>query len=98
MINSLFAGMGSVALGATLFIALPTAAQADATIGTAPELATTSLTAKGVVRRWRNVEDFIAEVADARVYEGIHFRTSTQVGIEMGRRIGQLAVTAVLEP
>ena len=81
-----------------LAAAVGTVLSAEIGAGPAPVLATTSPTAKGVVRRWRNVEDFIAEVANARVYEGIHFRTSTEVGIEMGRRIGQLAVTALLEP
>lgn len=65
--------------------------------GPAPVLTTTSPTAKGVVRRWTSVEDFIDEVAWARVYEGIHFRTSTEVGVEMGRSIGRRAVAALLE-
>jgi hypothetical protein len=34
-------------------------------------------------------------VADARVWEGIHFRTSTEVGLTMGRQIGALAATRV---
>jgi hypothetical protein len=37
------------------------------------------------------------EVANARIYEGIHYRTSTDVGLAMGRQIGDLAVTRVLQ-
>ena len=61
--------------------------------GTAPlpELSTSSPTAKGATRRWQRVDDFVQEVANARVWEGIHFRTSTEVGSAMGRRIGALA-------
>jgi hypothetical protein len=60
--------------------------------GPTPELRTTSPTAKGAVRRWSSVDEFVREVAEARIYEGIHYRTSTEVGAEMGRRIGELAV------
>jgi hypothetical protein len=61
-----------------------------------PELTTTSPTAKGLVRRWTSVDDFVQEVASARIYEGIHYRTSTEVGAAMGRLIGELAVAELL--
>ena len=32
------------------------------------------------------------EVADSRVYAGIHYRTSVDVGLAMGKKIGTLAV------
>jgi len=64
--------------------------------GPAPVLTTTSPTAKGVVRHWTGIEDFIVEVARARVYEVIHYCTSTEVGIEMGRSISRLAVAGLL--
>jgi hypothetical protein len=60
-------------------------------------LATTSPTAKGATRRWNSIADFMQEVANARIYEGIHYRTSTDVGLAMGRQIGELAVTRVLQ-
>jgi hypothetical protein len=56
-----------------------------------PELATSSPTAKGVTRRWSTVEAFVQEVGNARVWEGIHYRYSTEVGLNMGRKIGALA-------
>ncbi|MGV3493224.1 MAG: vanadium-dependent haloperoxidase, partial [Ramlibacter sp.] len=49
--------------------------------GTVPELSTSSPTANGATRRWRSVDAFVQEVADARVWEGIHYRTSTEVGV-----------------
>jgi membrane-associated phospholipid phosphatase len=74
-----------------LAAAVGTVLVAEVGNGSMPLLSTTSPTAKGVVRRWTSVEDFIAEVANARIYEGIHYRTSTEVGVEMGRRIGAAA-------
>jgi hypothetical protein len=64
--------------------------------GPSPVLMTTSPTAKGVTRRWTSLADFQREVQDARVLEGIHFRTATDVGVDMGRRIGELAAAANL--
>jgi hypothetical protein len=54
-----------------------------------PELSTTSPTAKGVTRRWTRIDDFVTEVSVARVYEGVHFRFSTEVGTAMGKQIGE---------
>lgn len=64
--------------------------------GPMPTLTTTSDTAKGAARSWTKLEDFIQEVSNARVYDGVHFRTSTEVGTAMGRQIGELAVAACL--
>ena len=61
-----------------------------------PELATSSPTAKGATRRWTSVDAFVQEVADARVWEGIHFRASTEVGEAMGQRVGELAAASAL--
>ena len=57
-------------------------------------LATSSPTAKGAMRKWSTIADFVREVSSARVYAGIHFRTATEVGAEMGGRIGSLAASA----
>ncbi len=61
-----------------------------------PELSTTSPTAKGVTRRWTGIDDFVNEVSVARVYEGVHFRFSTEVGMAMGRQIGEAVATKLL--
>ena len=31
------------------------------------------------------------EVANARIYDGVHYRNSTERGLDMGRRIGEPA-------
>jgi len=54
-------------------------------------LATSSPTAKGATRRWTSVDEFVREVAVSRIYAGIHYRTATEAGIEMGNRIGAMA-------
>jgi len=69
--------------------------KAEAVHGRLPVLATSSPTANGATRRWTTVDAFVQEVADARVWEGIHFRFSTEVGLSMGKRIGALAVDRV---
>jgi len=35
--------------------------------------------------------DFVQEVSNARVWEGVHYRFSTDVGMAMGSQIGELA-------
>jgi hypothetical protein len=56
-----------------------------------PTLATSSPTAKGATRRWSEPDAFVREVADSRVYAGIHYRSAVQAGIEMGTKIGSMA-------
>jgi hypothetical protein len=67
--------------------------QAEIGDGQMPVLTTSSPTAKGVERRWTSIDDFTREVSNARIYEGVHYRVSTEVGAAMGKRIGELAVT-----
>jgi hypothetical protein len=66
--------------------------RAETGAGPVPTLTTTSVTANGAARSWTKIEDFVQEVANARIYDGVHYRTSTEVGTDMGRRIGELAV------
>jgi hypothetical protein len=61
-----------------------------------PTLTATSPTAPGVVRTWTKIEDFVREVAEARVCGGMHFRTSTEVGSVMGKKIGEFAAEKAL--
>jgi PAP2 superfamily protein len=63
-----------------------------------PEISMTSPTAPGVVRRWDSATAFTDEVSAARIYGGIHYRTSALVGQAMGRQIGELAVGQYLQP
>jgi hypothetical protein len=63
-----------------------------------PVLATSSPTAKGAVRRWTRLDEFAREVADARVHAGIHFRSATDSGEALGKRVGELVVARLLRP
>ena len=55
-----------------------------------PVLSTTSNTLPGVTRHWTRTEDIVQEIANARVYDGVHFRHSTEVGNRMGEQIAAL--------
>jgi hypothetical protein len=66
--------------------------EAEIGAGPSPMLSSTSSTAGGAVRTWQSVGDFTREVALARIYDGVHYRNSTEVGSAMGRQIGELAV------
>ena len=59
--------------------------------GPTPKLSSTSSTAGGAVRTWNSVGEFTREVAVARIYDGVHYRNSTEVGTAMGKKIGELA-------
>lgn len=61
--------------------------------GPLPVLSTTSATLPGAVRRWNTPDDFAKEVAQARILGGVHYRNSTEVGMAMGQRIGEWALT-----
>jgi hypothetical protein len=75
-----------------------TVLQAEVGAGPVPPLTTTSVTANGAARSWATTEDFIQEVANARIYDGVHYRTSTEVGTAMGKQIGALIVAKYLRP
>jgi PAP2 superfamily len=63
-----------------------------------PEIAMTSPTAPGVVHRWTNMTAFTEEVANARIWGGLHYRFSTRVGTDMGYQIGEYVVKSVMQP
>jgi len=72
--------------------AVCTVLQAEIGSGPVPTLTTTSPTAKGAARSWKTTEDLMQEVANARIYQGVHYRNSTEVGLSMARQVGALAV------
>ena len=74
----------SASLGAVLAAELGT--------GPMPKLSSTSYTAGGAVRTWGSVDDFVQEVAVGRIYDGVHYRNSSEVGTAMGKAVGELAV------
>jgi hypothetical protein len=66
--------------------------------GALPTLTTTSPTAPGVVRSWTKIDDLVLEVANARIYDGVHYRNSAEVGTAMGKQIGALVAAKALRP
>jgi hypothetical protein len=53
----------------------------------------TSPTLPGVERHWKTFSEGLREVIDARVYAGIHFRSSDERGARLGRQIAWFAAT-----
>ncbi len=62
------------------------------------EVTSTSPTAPGVTHRWTNLRAISDEVAEARICAGFHYRFSTQVGQDMGRKIGRYVAENILQP
>jgi hypothetical protein len=60
-----------------------------------PQLSSASPMAGNAVRTWASVREFTEEVALARIYDGVHYRNSTEVGSSMGRKIGELAAKSI---
>jgi hypothetical protein len=56
------------------------------------EITLASPTAPGITRKWTRLQDYSDEVSNARVYAGFHYRFSTEVGKDMGKKIGELTV------
>jgi hypothetical protein len=71
---------------------------AEISTGPTPTLTTTSPTAPGVVHSWTSIDDFVVEVANGRIWEGVHYRNSAEVGTAMGKKIGALTAANALRP
>jgi hypothetical protein len=65
---------------------------------TIPTVTLTSTTAPGVTRTFAKLSDYVGEVINARVYDGVHYRKSGEVGAEMGRSIGEYTMRNQLLP
>jgi hypothetical protein len=63
-----------------------------------PTVKMTTPTAPGVTRSFSRLSDIVTEVINARIYDGVHYRTSGEVGAEMGRKIGEYVVQNFLKP
>lgn len=61
-----------------------------------PPWTTTSSAVQNAARKWTDLDAFVEEVSLARLYDGVHFRFSTEAGNELGRQVGQLAVARYL--
>jgi mono/diheme cytochrome c family protein len=63
-----------------------------------PAISATSPTAAGVTHRWTDMQSFVTEVSEARIWAGFHYRFSTRAGMEMGYRIGAYVAKNSLQP
>lgn len=70
----------------------------QALVGNEVDIMLNSPTAPGVTRRWTRLQHYSDEVSNARIHAGFHYRFSTDVAKEMGRRIGELAASSRLQP
>jgi len=77
-----------------LAAAITTVLRAEAGGNSALDLSTTSNTARGVTRRWSSTDAVVQEVSMARIWGGVHYRTSTEVGNHMGEQVGALVARA----
>ncbi|TFV37465.1 vanadium-dependent haloperoxidase [Bradyrhizobium niftali] len=68
----------------------------ESVVGDFGEFSLTSPTAPGVIRKWSRLQDYSDEVSNARIWAGFHYRFSTEVGKDMGRKIGALTVATEL--
>lgn len=57
-----------------------------------PVLQATSLKLPGVTRNFNNPDAFAKEVIEARIYDGVHYRNSGEIGYAMGMRLGKMAM------
>jgi PAP2 superfamily len=63
-----------------------------------PTVSMTTPTAPGVTRSFSRLSDIVTEVINARIYDGVHYRTSGEVGAEMGRKIADYVMQNFLRP
>ena len=49
-------------------------------------------------RGFKRVSDFVPEVANARIWSGVHYRNSTEAGMAMGNAIGRWVIATQLRP
>ena len=65
---------------------------------TVPKFTLSSTAAPGINRSFERLSDYVADVVNGRIYEGVHYRFSGEVGAAMGRNISQYVVQNFLKP
>jgi len=71
----------------------------ESEFGSGPHaLSMTSTSAPGVEHKWATIKDYADEVSASRIYGGIHYRNSVEVGKSMGAKIGELTAQNYLKP
>ena len=59
-----------------------------------PTLSSISNTLPGVTRHWTRTEEVVQEVSNARIWDGVHYRNSAEVGARMGEQVGRWVAAA----
>ena len=62
------------------------------------EASLVSPTLPGETRKYTKLSAYEDEVANARIYDGVHYRTSSEAGTKLGRSVGEWAVANYLKP
>jgi hypothetical protein len=66
----------------------------EAWFGVGPNpMAFESPTVPGVIRHFADIEQWDQEISNARVWGGVHFRNSCELGDTVGRRLGAIAIS-----
>lgn len=77
-----------------LVTAIATVIRAENGGSSAVNLSTRSNTAPGVTRHWTSTDALVKEVSSARIWAGVHYRNSCEVGTAMGTQVGSLVARA----
>jgi hypothetical protein len=80
----------------TIAASLGAVLKAEIGNGATPRLSATSPTLPGVTRSWVSVDAFTQEVINARIYDGVHYRTSGEVGNALGAKVGEATAAKLL--
>ena len=80
----------------TISSAMATALTALFGDGAGAPIVAVSPTTPGFERHWSSLSDGVEEVIDARVYSGIHYRSSDEEGARLGSRVGRFVVNQAL--
>ena len=63
-----------------------------------PEVTITSPSAPGVTHKFTSIQALNDEIAGARIYAGFHYRYSTVVGSDLGKKVGTYVAQNAMQP
>ena len=66
--------------------------------GAVPEFTLTYAAMPGVTRKYSTIQQLEDEVSMARIWGGLHYRNSNEVGHEMGKQVGEYVLKNYLRP
>ena len=67
-------------------------------MGPVPEFTLTFADMPGVTRRYTSIQQLEEEVSMARIWGGVHFRTTNEVGHSLGKQVGEYVLSTHLRP